>query len=368
MRYLLVLFLAFNFNLSGQGVIPVVDFNNFFLSFQDGFYKPIEVQPVKEYKAGDELVAYIDTRGNLRLYNGKERKDITNLNVEYKVSDHLLGYKIGPTLNMWDDGELSTLTYFARNFEVRDSLIYFDDTRFNSMNVYWKDSSYMLSTIMHEFDQVWCNVGENVIVFKDNGNMFKIFWNGDIYQIDVWNNFNNNPNLNPFNTFKSGTDIVCFNDPTTQTFVVFDKGEFYDLEQLPMVKYKAGRGFVVYEDLGGNLWYYADGDKFQLSNFSADTWDVKDDIVVWSESSYFFTYCNGKKTQIENFTPAQYKIKNDVLAYQNILGGVNAFVDGEIYELTNLPDSQFEIYGNRVLVKMFNNSFIVLENGRQYTN
>ena len=83
---------------------------------------------------------------------------------------------------------------------------------------------------------------------------------------------------------------------------------------------------------------------------------------------YFFTYCNGKKTQIENFTPAQYKIKNDVLAYQNILGGVNAFVDGEIYELTNLPDSQFEIYGNRVLVKMFNNSFIVLENGRQYTN
>ena len=50
------------------------------------------------------------------------------------------------------------------------------------------------------------------------------------------------------------------------------------------------------------------------------------------------------------------------------LGGVNAFVDGEIHEITNMQDSQFEIFGNRVLVKTFNNSFIVLENGKHYTN
>ena len=65
---------------------------------------------------------------------------------------------------------------------------------------------------------------------------------------------------------------------------MFDKGKFYDLKQLPMVKYKAGHGLVVYEDIGGNLWYYKDGDKFQLSNFSADWWDVKDDIVVWTKA------------------------------------------------------------------------------------
>jgi len=191
--------------------------------------------------------------------------------------------------------------------------------------------------------------------------MYKTFWNGNFYEIDVWNN-------QSVIDFQIGTDILCFNDPTTQTFVVFDQGFFYDVEQLPMPKYKAGRGFIVYEDLSGNLWYYQNGNKFQLSNFSADFWDVKDDIVVWSESSYFFAYCNDEKTQIENFTPTQYKIKNDVLAYQNILGGVNAFVHGQKYELTNQLDSQFEIYGSRVLVKMFNNSFIVLENGKKYTN
>ena len=118
-----------------QGVIPVIDFNNFFLSFQDGYFRSIEVQPILDFKAGDELVAYRDTRGNLRLYDGAARKDITNLNVQYQVSDHLLGYMIGPTLNMWDDGELSTLTYFARNFLVKDSIIVFEDTRFSTINV-----------------------------------------------------------------------------------------------------------------------------------------------------------------------------------------------------------------------------------------
>ena len=86
------------------------------MSFQDGYFRSIEVQPILDFKAGDEIVAYRDTRGNLRLFDGKQRKDITNLNVEYQVSDHLMGYKIGPTLNMWDSGQLSTLTYFARNF------------------------------------------------------------------------------------------------------------------------------------------------------------------------------------------------------------------------------------------------------------
>ena len=47
-------------------------------------------------------------------------------------SDHLLGYKIGPTLNMWDDGKLSALTYFAQDYKVKDSIIVFDDTRFNT--------------------------------------------------------------------------------------------------------------------------------------------------------------------------------------------------------------------------------------------
>jgi hypothetical protein len=157
----------------GQTVVPFRDFNNFFLSYENGGFKNIEIQPVKDYQAGDELVAYIDTRGNLRLYDGRQRKDITNLNVEYQVSDHLLGYMIGPTLNMWDKGRLQTLTYFGRKFLVKDSLIVYEDTRFNTLNVYWKKNTMSLATIIGELS-IPTTVGENILVFKDNGNWVRI--------------------------------------------------------------------------------------------------------------------------------------------------------------------------------------------------
>ncbi len=152
MKNILIFTFLFGAKFFGQGVIPIIDFNNFFLSFQDGFFRSVEVQPIQDFKAGDDLIAYRDTRGNLRLYDGVKRSDITNLNVQYQVSDYLMGYMIGPTLNMWDQGELSTLTYFARNFSVKDSLIVFEDTRLNTINAYWKDSSYMLSTLMRDLE------------------------------------------------------------------------------------------------------------------------------------------------------------------------------------------------------------------------
>ena len=88
--------------------------------------------------------------------------------------------------------------------------------------------------------------------------------------------------------FQIGTDILCFNDPTTRTFVAFQNGQFIDVQPQFMRKYKAGRGFIAYEDLNGNLWMYKNGQTEQLSNFSPSLWDVKDDLVMWSENSYLF--------------------------------------------------------------------------------
>ena len=342
----------------GQTVVPFRDFNNFFLSYENGGFKTIEIQPVKDYQAGDELVAYIDTRGNLRLYDGRQRKDITNLNVEYQVSDHLLGYMIGPTLNMWDKGRLQTLTYFGRKFLVKDSLIVYEDTRFNTLNVYWKKNTMSIATIIGELS-IPTTVGENILVFKDNGNLFKVFQDGMIYEICAWNGTID---------FQLGTDIICFNDPTTRTFVAFEHGEFIDVENQFMRKYKAGRGFVVYEDLNSNLWLYKNGEKTLLTNFISSFWDVKDDVVIWGENNYLFTYVNDEKIQVANFIPNTWEIKNNTIAYRNIMGGVSAMVNGVNHEITLLADSEFKIFGNSVLVKLFNNSHLVLSDGKVISN
>jgi hypothetical protein len=352
----LLLLLLLTWNSHAQKVVPFVDFNYYFRTFENDNFRQLEFQRIREFKAGDDLVAYIDTKGNLRIYDGKERKDISNLNVQYKVSDHLLAYNIGATLNMWDEGKLSTLTYFGRNYEVKDSLIVFEDTRFNTLNVYWHKEIFTLCTVV---DDIYMpeTIGENIVVFKDNGNFYKVFYNGKIHDLGVWNGAID---------FQAGTDILCFNDPTQRSFAIFENGQFLDVEQNFMGKYKSGRGFIVYEDLNGNLKMYKANETTELSNFSAKFWEVKDDLVVWGENSFVFAYQNGTKIQVSNYTPKDYLLKNNVFAFRNQMGGVSALIDGKVHEITNQPNAEYEIYGNLVLVKLFNNSYIVFKNGRKY--
>lgn len=357
-RILSVALLLLSFSATSQKVIPIVDFSGYFKSFNDGFFRQIEFQRIKNFKTGDNVCAYFDFKGNLRVYNGGTPKDVANIETAiYTVSDNLMTWQLGETLNMWDNGKLQTLTYRAGQYKVTDSLIVYQDTRFNTVNVYYDGEIHELymSVAGSSFPNF---VGENIIAFKDNGNYYKVFWRGEIYDIDVWHN----PYL-----FAGGTDMIAFNDPINGTFAVFDKGVFLDVEMFHMDSYKVGLGFVAYENLNGELMLYKDEQTVELSNFNTSYWDVKDNVVLWEENSFMYTYYNGEKFEVARYTPEDYKIKNGVIAFRNLMGGVSAFIDGKVVEITNQMDAQYSIHGNSVLVELFNNSYIVLHEGKKYT-
>ena len=351
-----LLVVLMSFLVIAQKVVPFEDFNYYFRTFQNDNFRQLEFQRIKEYKAGDDLVAYIDNRGNLRVWDGQNRQDVSNMNVQYQVSDYLMAYNIGPTLNVWDQGKLKTLTYFASDYVVKDSLVIYQDTRFNTVNAYWNKKTFELYRLTDDLYMPEV-IGDNIVAFKDNGNLFKVFWRGQFYDIGVWNGTID---------FQAGTDILCFNDPTTRTFAVFEKGNFVDVESFWMKRYKAGRGFVVYEDLNGNIKYYSSAQNEILSNFSANFWEVKDDLCLWGENSFTYAFQNGHKIQVANFTPKDFLLKNNVFAFRNILGGVSALMNGKVYNISNQPDCEYEIFGNTVLVKLFNRSFIVFKEGKEF--
>lgn len=353
----LVFFVFMGLFSSAQNVVPMLDFNNFFKSFKDGYFQTIELQRIEGFKAGDNLVGYVDIRGNLIVYNGKSKMNLANLKVDYQVSDNLLTWKIGTTLNMWDDGVKKTLSFNVGQYWVKDEIIVFEDTRFNSVSVYFEGEVISLYTSVGDLRSPDF-VGENIVAFRDNGDFNKVFWEGDIYDIDVWHN--------PF-IYNGGTDILAFNDPISGTFAVFDKGGFIDVEDFHVGKYQAGREFVVYENRNDELIFYSNGKTEQLTNFGANSWEVKDDVVVWTENGFFYGFVDGVKTEIAKFIPEDYLIKNDVIVFRNMMGGVSALVNGKIEKLTSQMNSDFEIYGSTVLVKLFNNSYIVYSKGRKYT-
>ncbi|MDX2361688.1 MAG: hypothetical protein QNK23_12845 [Crocinitomicaceae bacterium] len=354
---ILSVFLLFTSLANAQNVVPLIDFSRYFKSFQNGFFRQIEFQEIKGFKAGDNVVGYIDIRGNLKVYDGNTSMTLSNVNVEYEVSDNLLIWKVGQTLNMWDSGHKRTLCYTAGKYWLRDSLVVFEDLRYNSVNAYYRGEIHTLYTSVGDLDYPDM-VGENVVAFRDNGDVNKIFWQGKIYELDVWHN--------PLG-FVAGTDIVAFNDPMTGTFAVFDKGEFIDVEDFHMPIFKAGNGFVLYENQNGDLMFYGGGNKRTISNFGARYWDVKDGVAIWEENGLTYALQNGQKFELAKYQVKDYAIKNDIVVFRNQMGGVSVLMDGKIHQISNGLNAEFEIYGNSVLVKLFNDSYIVFKEGRKYS-
>ncbi len=369
----IVVFLTFyllNSVLNAQGILPFIDFNGFLRSYENGYFRQIELQPISNLKAGDELAAYLDIRKNLVLYDGKEKKTITILNAEYEVSDHLMAYKVAGALKVWEDNTVHNLTSFASDFSVKDSIVVFLDGRTRSLNLYKKGKSKLLCNLFDNL-QMPRFIGDNIVVFQDASQTYNAFWRDKVIEIGLFNQeFRDFPGMdaNGNITFSVGCDVFCFNDPYTQSFVVFENGEMIDVDQMPANRFSAARGFVVFEDINGNLWYFSNGEKVQLSNFAASTWQATDDVVVWVENGYMFSYQNGVKSEIANFSPKDFKLKNNQIAYRNILGGVNVFSNGLTYNLTNQPDAEYFILGNKVLTQLINKSAIVLDNGKKIFN
>ena len=358
MKFLsLLFFILIALTGEAQKVVPLVDFSGYFKSFQDGFFRQVEFQRVSEFKYGDNVVGYYDNRGNLRVFNGDKPKDIANVKAEYEVSDNLLVWKIGNTLNLWDEGRLSTLSYNVDRYVIKDSLVVFLDTRYNAVKTYYNGQITTLYSSVSDI-KMPDFIGENIIAFRDNGNFYKVFWRGMIYDLDVWHN----PIL-----FEGGTDILAFNDPINGTFAIFENGEFLDVEMFHVGKYRSGNKIMVYEDLSQNLVLYTNGTTEVLSNFGASFWEVKDGVVIWGENNFTYAWVNGKKIELARYKVNDYALKNDVIAFRNLMGGVSCMdQNGEIHELTNQMESTYTIHGNSVLVHLFNSSFLLFHEGRTF--
>ncbi len=334
---------------------PFVDFNKFFKTFYKGTFRQLEFQPVRSFEATDNYTVYVDYRGDFKLYDGEKVQTISNQNINYKLSDAQLAWTIGTGLFCLSGEDKEMLTVFANRFDVTDSLIVYEDTRFNSLNYRYNGENHQLVQSTGEL-QFPLKLGDNTVVYKDNGDFIKFLWRGASYDYAVYTKAVN---------FECGMDVICFNDPLNQSFAVFDKGQIIDLEPVFVKKYKACRGFVVYEDVQGNLWYYKDGEKQQLSSFPT-SWDAKDDLVIWNENGFVYTFWKGEKNQLVNYAPQDYKIKNSTYAFRNSMGGVSVFSEGKLEQLSNQTQSSYDIYGNTVLVELFNKSFVVYSGGQKY--
>ncbi len=342
-----------------QTIFAYEDFNGFIRAFSDGTFSQIEHQAITNITPGNQMIAYQNAQKDFKIYNGIATKLITNQTVQYKVSDHLIAWNLGPNLFYYEDGKPHNISSFGGNYEVSDSLIVFQDTRFRTLNVIYKGETILLTQQTSDMYMPEI-VGDNMVVFRDNGNVYKLFWRGQIFEIGVSNGFQGYE-------FSLGKDILAFNDPSSQTFAVFQNGEFTDVESMKSRKFKAGFNAVVYEDQQGNLKRYSNGEITELASFYQG-WEYQDDVILWFEANSSYTFYDNKKTQVCNFVMKDWKLKNNIIGFRTIIGGVGAFCKGEYMEITNLSNNEYSVNGEGVMVALKNKSALVYYRGKIYSD
>lgn len=355
MKYFFLVFvLFFSLKVSAQSLFAYMDFNNFFRVYKNGYAVQIDHQAINNLALGDNICLYKNFQNDLKMYDGKTSKVLTAQNTNYTVSDNIGAWNIGSLLYYVENGISYSVTNFGGQYAVGDSIYVYQDLQQNTLNARYKGQNYQLVQTIEEVNMA-LKTGDNLVIFEDNGGVYKVFWRGEISEIGI-SNANNSFN------FEVGCDVFAFNDPQTNSLVVFDKGEFIEVSDRPARKIKACRGFVVFEDNNGNLKKYQDGNVIEIASFF-NFWDAKDDVVIWGEANSTYTLKQDSPQKVVNFSVTDYQIKNDVIAFRTIVGGVGAFINGQYKEITNLTNNEYLINGHGVMVTLTNRSVMIYDNG-----
>jgi hypothetical protein len=355
MKYFLVCSLVFlGFVASAQSLFAYMDFNNFFRVYKNGYAVQIDHQAINNLSLGDNICLYKNFQNDLKMYDGNISKILTGQNTNYIVSDNIGAWNIGSLLYYVENGVSHAVTNFGGQYAVGDSIYVYQDIQQNTLNARYKGENFLLVQTIEDISMAQ-KTGDNLVIFEDNGGVLKVFWRGEISEIGI-SNANNSFN------FEVGCDVFAYNDPQTNSLIVFDKGEFVEVSDRPARKIKACRGFVVFEDNNGNLKKYQNGNVIEIASFF-NFWDAKDDVVIWGEANSTFTLKNDSPQKVVNYSVTDYQIKNDVIAFRTIVGGVGAFINGQYKEITNLTNNEYLINGHGVMVTLTNRTVMIYDNG-----
>lgn len=348
--------LVFSFVSYTQEVFPYIDNLEYLKSFQNGQSRQVDYLRPVDVTYSEEVIAYIDNKNDFFIYDGVKKEKMTGMANGYQVGINLVAWNTGPIVSVWDEGQKQTITQFGRKYVVSDSLVVFEDLRDNAIKVYYNDSIHVLYYSVGDLPFPK-QVGSNSVGFAGNGNVQYVFVAGKILEIGVINDEMN---------FEAGSNLVAFNDPFHQSFAVAFSNEIIDVEPIMVNDYKAGYDLVAYRDRNLNLKAYIHQKLVDLSSYSASSYDVFRDMIVWSENGMFYVYYNDKKYELANYIPSEYKIRNGIVAFRNLNGGVSVFYNEKIDIVSNLTNAEFEVNGNTVKVKVNRGNYIFFKNGKTY--
>jgi hypothetical protein len=347
--------LLFGSNSRAQDIGAFSDVNNRLYQFVKGSFQQIYYQQTRGVYVNNKFVAYVDSKGDVFVhYNGEKVEMAQTFNAIHNT-DNLFIVKTASVLSVYDQGVRHVLTANAMGYTYNDSLVLWQDAIGGYLKYYYKDEIHEIAMVVGNYPFKGNEVGANTFVYKDNAGNNKLFWNGKFFDL-----FSSNEST----MFQCGQDVAAFNDPQSQTFVVFDNGYIIDQEPQHALNYRCGNNFIYYQDAAEGHKVYKEENTYDLG-FDLQAIFVKDSMVVYQDVGITKIWYDQEIYQIFGTPEVKNKqIDGGIMAYENQWGGVSAFVRGKEIELTRSKVEEFQLSGNVIVMKMGRSAYRVWWNGK----
>jgi len=360
-NFLFLFFFIISVKLNSQGLTAYTDLRGYFNIFDNGITLTLEYQLPKSFQVGGNCIAYQDYNSNFKVYYKGEVITLYGGNVnKYQVTHNILFYVIAGQLRVFDRGKTKVLSVNPGDYSVGDSLVAFFDNTYNAFYVYYNYDMFTLESNTINNPLVSFQASNNTLAYVTNQREFKIYWNGGVQKI-----FTLSPGMDL--NYQTGSNIVAFLAGSANNLAVFYKGNTFNVSSLPVKTYKAADDMVAYEDQNGLHAFYS-GKNYDLCSSYDFSYSISDSIMIYYTPGYFRVFNKGKITILGNYMPSDFALDNNTLVWENQQGGLQAFYDGNIYDLTAFDRAAFKLEGNSLWFKSQTSPNKVFLRGKTYDN
>ncbi|MEX1003472.1 MAG: hypothetical protein WDZ35_15240 [Crocinitomicaceae bacterium] len=357
MKYFIALLLSCFFgNIYAQNLTAFSDQNNRLYKFDSGKVTQIYYQPTQELHIQNQYICFVDSKGDVYVDFYGEKMLVAQTHSKIFDTDNLLLVQTASVLRAFDQGVKHVLTSSAMSVAVGDSIVVWQDYIGGYLKYYYKDEVHEVAMVVGDYPLQQSEVGSNVFVYKDNAGNASAFWHGKFYPL---------LNTNRSVLFRTGQDVVAFNDPLSGTFAAFDNGYMVDVEPQHALQYYCGDNFIYYKDASETHKVFREEEVMELG-FDLQNIDVRDSLVIFRDVGILKIWYQMELYQIYNTKISDYQADGGIVAYQNQWGGVSAFVRGKEIEITRSKVQSFELHGNTIKMQMGPASFWIWWSGKIY--
>jgi len=379
---LIVCFLWGSINTTiAQPITAYFDNQNQFFAWDNGMTRKIDyLQPV-QFKIGRLAVPYLDNSRNFKIYSQGATHEINRGNTSsFFATDYLIAYFNAKILYVWEKGEITKLSNMVDDYYIADSLIMFFDKIQSEFKIYYNSDIYVMEDFMvgFDFNHIQANpdaetpkmydnqdvssgqipkaqVSDNIAAYINYADQFKVFFQGNVYQLDD----------RMIKNFSVGRNVVAYANALNE-FRVFRNGEDRLVEDFVPYEYQVGDDLVAFVS-ADNYFKIMYQDSVHVIGYFQPEYHVKDNIVYYRDQSGFFNvFYKGQNYLLENYWPEGIVAHYNSVAYISRNKMVKLFTEGSVYEVINADVPSWRLDYDVIHYRFGTNLNKVFYKGRTY--